>query len=121
MQPLHPLFNSFQIWKSAWLSHKNFKASVKTWWGSIQEIGWEGYKFTRNFKVKMLRWNKQLFGNLDVKYGELEIRLNKLDERESGGSWSFELSNERRTDKCEMEEMLFRRNQMDSQKAKVKW
>lgn len=72
-------------------------------------------------KVEVLTWNKQVFGNLDDKYKELEIRLNKLDERESWGSWYVDLSHERRIVKCEMEELIFRRLQMDCQKAKVKW
>lgn len=72
-------------------------------------------------KVEVLTWNKQVVGNLDDKYKELEIRLNKLDERESWGSWSVDLSHERRIVKCEMEELIFRRLQMDCQKAKVKW
>ncbi|XP_073311016.1 uncharacterized protein [Primulina huaijiensis] len=110
--------------KNVWLSHQNFRDLVRVWWNDGMNQGWEGYKFMK--KLKKLKgdissWNREVFGNVGVRYADLSYRINYLDELEAEGRWSERLNSERRDAKCELENLSFKRFQLESQKAKVRW
>lgn len=112
--------------ENAWLSHKTFKDFVLVWWNSMVTQGWEGYKFMQRIqglKVEVCKWDRKVFGNVELKFAELINRIKILDELEDRGNWSASLMEDRRIAKCELEDSSFRFNkfQMESQKGKMRW
>ena len=65
-----------------WLEHKDFDKAFEKWWKECMFQGWEGYKFLSRLKsIKGLvkKWNLEVFGDLRLKEGDLNRRLQVLD------------------------------------------
>ncbi|XP_075499081.1 uncharacterized protein LOC142537457 [Primulina tabacum] len=115
---------SHSRFENALLSHRNFKDQVRTWWTDGEFQGWEGYKFMQKLKEtkkKVSIWNKEVFGDMGVRFKELSNKIKQLDGIEAGGLLSEVLNQERKDFRCELETLSFRNFQIQSQKAKVKW
>lgn len=51
-------------------------------------------------------------------YAELENKIRHLDEQENEGQWTYQLARETGEAKSSLKKLLYRRNQIDNQKAK---
>lgn len=78
-------------------------------------------KRLKSLKLEVCKWNREKFGNVEVKFAELVSRIKHLDDLEVDGNWSVTFNEERMNARCELKVMSFRKFQMDSQKAKVRW
>lgn len=43
-------------------------------------------------KIDITKWNKEVFGDVNVRYAELEYKIRKLDEQDMIGIWTYELT-----------------------------
>ncbi|XP_073059743.1 uncharacterized protein [Primulina eburnea] len=83
--------------ENTWLSHQNFKQLVRSWWNSGVTRGWD-YKFMmklKRMKVEVSKWNREVFGDVGVRYTKVVTRIKQLDDLEAEGSWSEILQEER--------------------------
>lgn len=74
----------------------------------------------REIKEEVSRWNKEVFGNVDVRCAELEHKISRLDEQEAAGNWSGEANDERLEARYDLLAVMNSRFQIDSQTAKVR-
>ncbi|XP_073016672.1 uncharacterized protein [Primulina eburnea] len=110
--------------ENVWVREKNFKSSASIWWDRAAVRGWEGYKFMmklKSVKMEIKRWNKEVYGMVDMRMGELRRKISVLDELESDGLGSEEVANERKENKMQLEDLICRQNRIHYQKSKIKW
>ena len=74
-----------------WLKAPGFIDKVRAWWSSYSFDDTPSFVLAQ--KLKTLKgdlkiWNKQMFGDVDVKRQQLECELQLLDEKESESSLS---------------------------------
>lgn len=69
------------------LDHESFKPSFSSWWNNLDLQGWEDEFMNKLKFIKsaLIRWNKEVFVDVVVKYAELENKIRKLDEKKSEG------------------------------------
>ncbi|PON58484.1 hypothetical protein TorRG33x02_291100, partial [Trema orientale] len=93
-----------------WLDHKDF-GKVFEVWGKGQAVhGWEGYKFlTRLHRIKgsVRSQNMSAFGDLRLKDAATLTRIKYLEAIESSPMWTTSLSEERKSLKEELNNILF--------------
>lgn len=109
---------------NSWISHPEFKSTVKDIWSSLHFDGWKG--FCVKEKLKHLRkglqqWNKDSFGDFNSKISAVLCSIQSLDLKAE----SFDLSeDEIKVKKDEfilLWDLLKQRERIDCQKARSKW
>nr|XP_016483106.1 PREDICTED: uncharacterized protein LOC107803833 [Nicotiana tabacum] len=71
--------------ENMWLKVPGFGHNVKEWWTSYGVSGSHSYRLSKKLKLlkgDILRWNKEVFGRVEVKIRELMHELGDLDRGE---------------------------------------
>ncbi|GKV15237.1 hypothetical protein SLEP1_g26035 [Rubroshorea leprosula] len=107
-----------------WQQHPDFRSFVDDKWKAMQVEGWAAYKCKQKLKLmkdECKRWNKEVFGNVETRWGILSKEIEELDIK----SEEVELDeNEvlfRRECFQEMWEILRKREAMWKQKSRNNW
>ncbi|GKV21745.1 hypothetical protein SLEP1_g31697 [Rubroshorea leprosula] len=113
----------FQV-MDVWQQHPDFRSFVDDKWKAMQVEGWAAYKCKQKLKLmkdECKRWNKEVFGNVETRWGILSKEIEELDIK----SEKVELDeNEvvlRRECFQEMWEILRKREAMWKQKSRNNW
>ncbi|GKV40806.1 hypothetical protein SLEP1_g48407 [Rubroshorea leprosula] len=108
----------------AWQQHPDFRSFVDDKWKALQVEGWAAYKCKQKLKLmkdECKRWNKEVFSNVETRWGILSKEIEVLDIK----SEEIELDeNEvllRRECFQEMWEILRKREAMWKQKSSNNW
>ncbi|GKV47369.1 hypothetical protein SLEP1_g54274 [Rubroshorea leprosula] len=108
----------------AWQQHPDFRSFVDDKWKNLQVEGWAGYICKQKLKLmkdECKRWNKEVFGNVETRWGILSKDIEALDIK----SEEIELDeNEvlfRRGCFQEMWEILRKREALWKQKSRINW
>ena len=70
--------------ENMWLEEKGFKDKMKTWWGSLKFIGTSNFILDaklRALKSILKNWNKEEFGLIETKKGEVMKQVVYWDEK----------------------------------------
>ena len=79
--------------ENMWLSHSAFIPFVKEVWDNAEVQGWEGFKFMRKLKSlkdKLKVWNREVFGDIQIKKDEILKEIKTLDRLDMEGLISSE-------------------------------
>ncbi|GLT98821.1 hypothetical protein SLE2022_163010 [Rubroshorea leprosula] len=66
----------------AWQQHPDFRSFVDDKWTALQVEGWAAYKCKQKLKLmkdECKRWNKEVFGNVETRWGILSKEIEALD------------------------------------------
>ncbi|GKU93949.1 hypothetical protein SLEP1_g7498 [Rubroshorea leprosula] len=66
----------------AWQQHPDFRNFVDDKWTALQVEGWAAYKCKQKLKLmkdECKRWNKEVFGNVETRWGILSKEIEALD------------------------------------------
>ncbi|GKV18280.1 hypothetical protein SLEP1_g28685 [Rubroshorea leprosula] len=67
-----------------WQQHQEFRDFVKAKWENMQIEGWAAFKCQKKLKLlrqECKRWNKEMFGNVEVRFESLLQQIEKLDKK----------------------------------------
>lgn len=64
-----------------WMTHPNFKESLKNWWrNSVEGMTlFRVQKKLKDVKIKLNKWNKEVFGNLEVRKKGIEGEMDEIE------------------------------------------
>ncbi|XP_075473994.1 uncharacterized protein LOC142505056 [Primulina tabacum] len=110
--------------ENVWLRDKSFKILTQSWWNNSNTQGWAGYRLMmklKSVKGDIKKWNKEVYGMLEMKSADLSNKISRIDKLEGEGRASEGLVTERKEAKLMFEELTSRKNQINYQKSKIKW
>lgn len=85
---------------------------------------WQGYRFMdklRALNAQLRWWNRDVFGDIQIKKKEVVARIHEIDALELEGPLDSALKEERVSSKGDLAEMIRKENVSWSQKSKIKW
>ena len=102
-----------------WLKYACCEEVVKEAWKEGELVGsdWAISNYLERCKAKLLRWNKEEFGNVRVKVAELQARLAFLEIQPTSPNQIHEL----RKTRIELNCWLDREDEMWRQRARQNW
>ncbi|MCH93657.1 LINE-1 reverse transcriptase like, partial [Trifolium medium] len=107
-----------------WLNNKNFRKVVEGEWASYHVNGWMGFVLKekmKHLKGALRKWNKDVYGNVDTKIGDLTDAIELLELKgEQGGLTEDELL-ERKGMFDNLWLLLKSKDSLDFQKSRSKW
>lgn len=107
---------------NVWLGHNGFCDFVKDCWESFHVEGWKGFALKDKMKVlkeKLRWWNKEAFGEVDLKIDETVLGLNSLDELvANGGDPDME---QRKLLSSQFWDLIHKKESILPQKSRTKW
>lgn len=71
-----------------WVRHRNFEENVQIWWSESNIQGWADFAFQqrlKNLKLKLKSWNKETFGQIKQRRGDILKGILQLDVKETDG------------------------------------
>ena len=69
-------------WNNCWLEHDGFKSFIVEEWKKIQITGRKAYVIKEKLKIireSLKKWNKEVFGWLDLNIENIVADMNELD------------------------------------------
>ena len=78
--------------ENMWLKSEGFHDRVKWWWNSYNYSGSPSYVLVQKLKylkINLHRWNKEVFGDVNMRKNELLAQIQDLDMLEEIGPLYF--------------------------------
>jgi len=104
-----------------WQKDARFKELIRTKWESYVIRGNGLYILKEKLKFDIRSWNKFVFGDVNKQIGELEKRIQFLDEKDDEGVLSVEGREERRRLLADLGQARVKQEAILQQKARMKW
>lgn len=109
---------------NCWLQHQDFDHFVLNAWSEIQVRGWKTFAFKEKLKllkVRIKKWNLEVFGNLDAQIIKLVDKLKEFDELASIRSLDEEELKRKKEVTDEMWKVMSRKESLLFQKSRSQW
>lgn len=108
---------------NAWFEHEDFLPFVKDCWTSFAVSGPKAFVVKEKFKLlkeRLRKWNKEVFGVLDLNIEALVRDINALDQVLAEG-WDGEVVVKRKEVSANFWKEIHLRESMMSQKSRARW
>ncbi|GKV09841.1 hypothetical protein SLEP1_g21281 [Rubroshorea leprosula] len=107
-----------------WQQHPEFRDFVVAKWENLQMEGWAAFKCHKKLqllKEECKRWNKEVFGNVEVRYESLLQQIEMLDKKSEETDLNENEVMLRRVCSQEVWEILQKREAVWKQKSRANW